>query len=89
MPEPIWVAILVISQATSHKLATRPGPDADDVRGAVECVRGLRFTWDDDLDRGLRAIIETQINDQRCLVVLYPTGDPEGEIWHLGSAYPD
>jgi hypothetical protein len=87
MAETIWVAQLRISNATAHKISTQHGLQADEVRGAVECVRGLPFVWDDDPDRGRRAIVETFIRGYRVLVVLYPADDPLGEVFDLGSAY--
>jgi len=53
----------------------------------VECVEGLPYTWDDDPVRGLRAIVRVQIRGRLFLVVLYPTDDPMGDVWNLGSAY--
>jgi hypothetical protein len=87
MAEAIWVARLRISDATAHKISTQHGLQADEIRDAVECVRGLTFVWDDDLDRGRRAIVETFIRGHRVLVVLYPADDPLGEVFDLGSAY--
>lgn len=57
----------------------------DEVRDAVECVYNLRFVWDDDPERGLRAIVEVSLRGRRALVVLYPAGGEDE--WHLGSAY--
>jgi hypothetical protein len=88
MAETIWVARLRISDATAHKISTQHGLQADEVRGAVECVRGLSFVWNDDRDRGRRAIVETFIRGIRVLVVLYPADDPLGDVFDLGSAYP-
>jgi hypothetical protein len=87
MAEAIWVARLRISNATAHKISTQRGLQAHEVREAVECVRGLTFVWDDDRDRGRRAIVETFIRGHRVLVVLYPADDPFGEVFDLGSAY--
>ncbi len=52
VPEPIWVAELRISDRTAQKLSSVHGLQADDVRDAVQCVKGLPFTWDDDLPGG-------------------------------------
>jgi hypothetical protein len=44
--------------------------------------------WDDDPERGRRALVEIFIRGQRVLVVLYPVDDPLGGVFNLGSAYP-
>jgi hypothetical protein len=88
MAEKIWVARLKISHATAHKLSTLHGLQADEVREAVQCVPGLPIRWDDDPERGRRAIVETLIRGQKVAVVLYPANDPLGDAYHLGSAYP-
>lgn len=51
------------------------------------CVAGLRFTWDDDPERGRRALVEVSIRNNPVLVVLYPVSDPMGDVYALGSAY--
>jgi hypothetical protein len=88
MDERLWVARLMISRATAHKLSTVHGLQAAEVRDAVQCVPGLPFRWDDDPERGRRAIVETSIRGQNVAVVLYPANDPLGDAYHLGSAYP-
>jgi hypothetical protein len=88
MVETIWVAQLRISNATAHKISTQHGLQADEVRDSVECVPGLTFVWDDDPERGRRALVEIFIRGQRVLVVLYPVDDPLGGVFNLGSAYP-
>lgn len=89
MPERIWVGLLEISDQTAHKIATLHGLQADEVRGAVQCVSGLPFSWEDDPERGWRAIVRVPIRGTPHLVVLYPADDPFDESWNLGSAYPD
>lgn len=84
MPSPIWVAKLLISDATAAKIRSRHGVDPQEVRDAVVCRTGLRFGWHDHRDRGRRAIVETEIRERPALVVLYPAGD---DVYHLGSAY--
>jgi hypothetical protein len=84
----IWVARLNISPRTAHKISSVHGLQADEVRAAVERVPGLPFTWNDHPERGRRAIVRAVIRDRPVLVVLYPTHDPFGEVWNLGSAYP-
>lgn len=83
----IWVATLLISARTAEKLSQKHGLGAQEVRAAVVCVEGLNFSWNDDPDRGLRAIVSARIRRRRVLVVLYPVDDPLGDAWHLGSAY--
>ncbi len=88
MAEAIWVAVLHVSERTRRKLAEKHGLDSDDVRSAVQCIRGLEHTWDDDAERGLRVIVLAEISGERCYVVLYPRDHPLGDEWDLGSAYP-
>jgi hypothetical protein len=57
MAETIWAARLGISPATAHKISRDHGLQADEVRDAVVCVRGLRFVLDDDPIRGRRALV--------------------------------
>jgi hypothetical protein len=85
---PLWVARLIISSRTAEKLASRHGLDWQEVHDAIVCVRGLSYIWDDDPDRGRRALVEVGIRGKRCLVVLYPVADPSGDVYAMGSAYP-
>ena len=88
MVEPIWVADLKISRATAEKISQKHHITGQEVRDAVVCVRGLQFTWDDDPERGLRAIVQTVIRVP-VEVVLYPRPtDAYGDAWSLGSVYP-
>ncbi|WP_285595809.1 hypothetical protein [Actinomycetospora sp. NBRC 106378] len=83
----IWVAVLHVSDRVREKITNRHGIEEQELRDEVECIPGLRATWDDSPDRGRRAIVEIRLRRQRVLVVLYPTGiDPDE--FHLGSAYP-
>ncbi len=66
------MASLRISQATAHKISTVHGVQADEVKAAVQFVSGLRFTWDEDPDRGRRAIVAVRIRGKSWKVVLYP-----------------
>lgn len=88
MPEPLWVARLIISQATRTKLSSKHHLNADDVLDAVVCVEGLPYVWDDDPERGRRALVGIQIGRETVVVVLYPVADHSGDIYALGSAYP-
>lgn len=87
MPRSLWVAKLIISEATAGKLSAKHGLDPRAVRDAVVGVAGLRYVWHDHPERGRRALVEVWISDRRCVVVLYPVGDPAGDIYALGSAY--
>lgn len=88
MTRSLWVARLIISDATKAKLTGRHGLDWHDVSEAIVGVAGLDYIWVDDPIRGLRAVVETAIRGQPCLVVLYPVDDPFGDAYALGSAYP-
>jgi hypothetical protein len=89
LPAPIWVADLRISRRTATKIAVRHGVHATEIRDAVQCVAGLPFVWDDHIERGRRVIVRVRIRDRWFLVVLYPATHPLGDVWNLGSAYPD
>ncbi len=86
LPESIWVAELWISDRTAHKIMGR-GVHADELRQEIVCVAGLPFTWDDDPERGRRAILQVSMHGRRWLVVLYPVAHPMGDVWNLGSVY--
>ena len=87
MPEPLWVARLIVSQATRAKLSAKHNLDADEVLDAVVCVAGLRYRWDDDPERGRRVLVEANIRAVTVVIVLYPVADPSGDVYALGSAY--
>lgn len=87
MPETIWVAVLRISDRTARKIIADHGLYPAEVRDAVVCRPRLRFAWDHDPERGLRALVKVSIRERERLVVLYPTEDPMGDVWNLGSAY--
>jgi hypothetical protein len=84
----IWIARLGISPETAEKLSRDHGLSADEVGDELLCVPGLHHVWDDDSERGARAIVEVWVRSQRVLVVLYEALDPLGDAWNLGSAYP-
>jgi hypothetical protein len=88
MKRSLWVARLYISDATKEKLASRHSIDWHDVNQAIVGASGLRYTWDDDPERGLRALVEASIGGRTCIVVLYEVEDTLGDAWALGSAYP-
>jgi hypothetical protein len=58
------------------------------VNEATVGIEGLDYFWDDDPDRGLRAIVEVDVGGRLCIIVLYPVADPFGDAYALGSAYP-
>jgi uncharacterized DUF497 family protein len=85
----IWIADLRISFKTANKLRNEHGLDVEEVRQALVCVSGLSFSWDDDSERGERALILIKIREKAVLAVLYPRlNDAYGDSWNLGSAYP-
>ena len=84
----LWVAELIVSDKTAHKLAVRHGLDWQEVRDALVCVRGLRYGWHDDPVRGRRALVEVVVHGISCIAVLYPVDDRSGDVYALGSAYP-
>jgi hypothetical protein len=86
--ESLWVARLIISDATKVKLSSKHGLDWWDINKAVVGVKGLDFYWDEDSERGRRAMVETDVSGRKCLLVLYPVEDPFGDAYALGSAYP-
>ena len=81
-PATIWVAVLYISDRVAEQVIGKHRLHPDDVRSAILCRTGLRFTWDDHPERGLRAIVETHISGRDVLVVLYPIGDESHLGWH-------
>jgi hypothetical protein len=83
----LWISRLIISEATVQKLAAKHGLDWRDVHDAIVCVRGLRYTWHEHPERGRRALVQIRIGRRRCIAVLYPAGDPSGNVFALGSAY--
>jgi hypothetical protein len=78
---------LLISRSVAEKLEDKHNLTALQVREAVERVSGLEGSWDNDRERGLRVILETEIEGMTMLVVLYPADDLGFDIWRLGSAY--
>jgi hypothetical protein len=88
MPRSLWVASLIISEATAEKLSAKHGLDPREVRAEIVGVAGLKYVWHDDPERGRRALVEISIGDRRCVAVLYPVDDAAGDSYALGSAYP-
>ncbi|MFL5998609.1 MAG: hypothetical protein ACJ736_30685 [Streptomyces sp.] len=84
----IWVAELIISSKTEEKIVSRHRVTADEVKDAIVCVPGLPFSWNDDPERGRRALVKVKVRNVSYLMVLYPVDAPMGDVWSLGSAYP-
>jgi hypothetical protein len=53
----LWVAVLNISPRNGRQDLGAPWYFGLDVRLAVVCVEGLYYTWDEDPERGLRAML--------------------------------
>lgn len=85
--ESLWVAVLHISPRVLRKIVEKHRIDPDELRDGVECVAGLPYVWNDDAERGRRAIVQIILRGRRVLVVLYPDSWEE-DVYHLGSAYP-
>ena len=85
----LWVAHLIVSDATASKLSGKHQLDWRDVRDAIVCVRGLRYAWHQHPTRGRRAMVEVVVRGRRCIAVLYPVGVASSDVFTLGSAYPD
>ncbi len=88
MPITVWIAELRISPPTAHKLSRVHNLDAEEVREAAQCVRGLRGRVNDHPERGRRVILTVQVCRAPVVVVLYPVEGLDGSVWNLGSAYP-
>ncbi len=83
----LWVAHLIVSEATARTLTVKHGIEWRDVHDAIVCVQGLRYTWHVHPERGLRAMVEIRLGGRRCIAVLYPVGAPSSDVFALGSAY--
>lgn len=84
----LWVARLHVSKATRAKIFAKHMLDADEVRQHIECTERLFYVWDEDPERGRRAIVRLNVRGQSILAVLYPAQDQPEDEYHLGSAYP-
>jgi hypothetical protein len=80
----IWIAVLNISDRTAAKVQGKHGVSRPDILDALVAVEGLPYRWDNDPERGLRAIVTVRIGDRDYAIVVYPIGD---DVWNLGSAY--
>lgn len=89
MPESLWVAELIISTPVRAKLRDHHRLDPDEVRRAIVAVTGLRFKERSDMPRGPRRYVETAVGGIRVLCALYPVEHPLGDVYALGSAYPE
>lgn len=88
MANSLWVARLIVSDATARKLAAKHGLDWREVRDAIVCTPRLRYVWHHHPERGRRALVEIVVGGIRCVAVLYPLEDDNGDAFALGSAYP-
>lgn len=88
MPRSLWVAELIVSDRTKTKLSAKHQLDWRDVRDGIVCVRNRRYTWDDDPERGTRALVEVVVRGRLCIAVLYPVEDPSDDVYALITAYP-
>jgi len=88
MARSLWVARLIVSDPTARKLAAKHNLDWREVRDAIVCTRQLRYGWHRHPERGLRVLVEIVIGGTRCVAVLYPVQDSDGDVFALGSAYP-
>jgi hypothetical protein len=84
----LWVADLIVSGATARKLSAKHQLDWRDIYDAIVCVRGLRYAWHSDPERGHRAMVEIFVDGRRCIAVLYPVGHASSDAFALASAYP-
>lgn len=83
----VWVAQLTISRRIANKITQIHGITEVEIKDAVVCVVGLYGRWDDDLERGRRAVIDVTVRDRPATVVLYPLQHPMGDAWKLASVY--
>lgn len=84
----LWVACLIVSDATARKLSAKHELDWREVHDAIVCVSGLRYAWHHHPERGRRALVEIVIRGRRCIAVLYPVDGSSSDVFALGSAYP-
>ncbi len=83
----VWVAVLMISERVAQKIIQRHDIEVGELRDAVVCVEGLPGRWDDDPERGRRALLDVVIRNRTATLVLYPREHPMGDAWNLGSVY--
>lgn len=74
------MAELSISRRTAQKITQVHGITEGELRDAVECVQGLDGRWDDDPERGRRALIDVTVRGRSATVVLYPATHPMGML---------
>lgn len=74
------MAELSISPRTAQKIARVHGITEGELRDAVECVQGLYGRWDDDPERGRRALIDVAVRGRSATVVRYPAEHPIGML---------
>jgi hypothetical protein len=88
--EYLWVAELIISPWVWAKLCDPDHRlDPDEVRLAIVAVQGLRFKERSNPPRGPRSYVQIAVGGVRVLCALYPVEHPMGDVYALGSAYPE
>ena len=88
MARTLEVRTLWISEKVRAKVRDEHDLDPDQIRASVEGVGGLPFSWGKHPETGVnRALVFTEIDDEACLVVLYPAVGYPADTWRLGSAY--
>jgi len=89
VPESLWIAELIISPQVQAKIRERHNLDPAELRQAIVAVPGLTFKERSDPPRGPRKYVETSVGNVRVLCALYPVEHPLGDVYTLGSAYPE
>lgn len=84
----LWIAELLISDRVAEKIRSRHNQDPDAIRQALVCQWNLEYTWDNDDEWGLRAIVDTEVQERLVRCVLFPSDHPMGDMYHLGTAHP-
>ena len=88
MTDRLWVAELFVSARTATKIWGVHRIDPGEVYDELVCRSRLVYEWDDDEERGLRAIVTITIRAKPAVAVLYPArNSTQGDRYHLGSAY--
>lgn len=63
MVRSLWVAALRVSAATAAKIVMTHQIEITEVTDTILCVSGLQYVWDDDDERGQRAIVSLYFVD--------------------------
>lgn len=70
MPLSFWVAVLHVGPHTAEKINGKHGLRVRDVRDALVCQPGLRARRDTDPERGVRMVLDVDVDGEPALVVL-------------------